>query len=927
LHKTFVTFTLLSVAILLLLTDKHPILFLSENFLKTNNIEYSKVEGTLLNGLTLYDVKYKNILYAKKLKLHYTLLSILELRPIIKDIQTQHLSLNLDALPKSRTKNKEDFHLIPFSILNINLNKTELISNKKHYFFTLQIKNLLYKNKKINTNSLLLTLQSYYADATIQAKIINNKIIAHSDNLTPTKEIRSKYLHSLQGFPKQLAVDCNITTQKIDVATNISQFGLVAEKNLSINNQHIFITYLIDKNSIITNTHNRVTYKNYSCIIKERGELHLFGDYNATVGVHFIKSPKNIPIKNIAMSVKGDTKNITLNANASGYLLHIDSHDYNRYKISLNNQNVQLDFLNSIPKAFKKDKVALHASSTLSLSPFFLKGLFYAKNSLAKLNGTFYSTKEYKKLFATIKPKLENPFFKGNPLCSILPLQLTYTQKQKEQKLKIDANKLEAFIIKNSKNKLIGKGNYASALFRLKGNIDKKEALNININTTIPSIKQLLKETNLSTVKDKTIYDGKIAINSQIDTKGQFSLKSRIEAPFLSAKTNAKNLYVVKDIRFNTGYKNHKIEIYNYTAKYKEQQFHSNKLSQISIDKQSNFHIEKFFIFNDLLLKGVINPLESNMSLNLHSEKFALKTKDFNLTAKTNINIKVENTKKQTIDGNITLLGGTLSYQPQQSYTSHSDKDIIIVQNMQKEKKKEKKNNLTLNLHINAKNPLQYKTKEINIHFMPNLILKKKATKKIKIYGKVTITDGTISAKSKKFQFDKSVVIFSGADYLNPQINIKLHFQTIDYKDIIILVSNRVDSPVIIFSSNPPMSQNDIMSYILFGEPATTLFDNSSQSKKTSLNFLLLGTGIKTLFNTTTGIHVDTLNILNNANGTLGYEIGARLNNKLRIVYKNDISSTMTIQYSLNKSFRIDVDAHDTGEGVYFVYTKDFKGF
>jgi len=92
LHKIFVTFTLLSVAILLLLTDKYTIFFLSENFLKTNNIEYSKVEGTLLNGLTLYDVKYKNILYAKKLKLHYTLLSILELRPIINDTDPASLS-------------------------------------------------------------------------------------------------------------------------------------------------------------------------------------------------------------------------------------------------------------------------------------------------------------------------------------------------------------------------------------------------------------------------------------------------------------------------------------------------------------------------------------------------------------------------------------------------------------------------------------------------------------------------------------------------------------------------------------------------------------------------------------------------------------------------------------------------------------------
>jgi len=894
---------------------------LAEKFLQSNHIEYSKVEGTLIDGVILYDVKYKNILRAKKIELNYKLLSFIELKPIIKTIQTQHLFLNLDALQKN-AQSTQTPHLIPFEILKMNLRKTHLIINKKDYYFTLQMKKLFYNDGEFNTNSLFVTLQSYYANAAIQAKIVKNKIVAHSKNVSLTKEVRNKYLHFIQEIPKQLTVDLNITTQRVDLSTNIAAFTITADKNISVQSQQLFLSYLIDKKIFTTLTRYTLSYKNYHSLIKQKGEFNLLGDYNSSLQAHFTNLPKNIPVKNANIRLHGNTQTIKLDANASHYTLHVDSNDYKKYKIELNNEKMQLSFLNTLPKKFKEHQFALHSYATLSFSPFSLKGFFHATDPFANVSGAFHYQKQYQQLSAQIEPKLQNPFFKEYALRSVLPLQFNYIKKEKKQNLKINANKFQAFILKNRENQLEGEGHYASALFTLKGDINKNHSVNINLYTTIPSIKQLLKDTNLSSMSDKTIYDGEVHINSKIHIKEHFSIKSTIKAPFLSAKTDSQNLYVLKDVKLRTSYKNHRIYIYNYTARYKEQRFHSNKTSQIYVNHRLLFYVEKFFIYDNLILSGVIDPLGSSMALNLHSDRFTLKTKDFDLTAKTDINILVQNTQKQIVDGNITLLSGSLFYQPQHDYTI-TDDDIIIVQDMQKEKQ----NNLSLNIHISAQKPLRYKTKEINVHFIPDITLKKAAAQKIKVYGKVIILDGTLTSQSKEFTFDRSELIFSGEKHLNPQLNVKLHFQTIDYKDIIILISNTLNSPVLIFSSNPAMSQSDIMSYILFDEPASSLFDNSSAASKASLNYLLLGTGIKTIFNKTTGIHVDTLNILNNENGTLGYEIGARLNKKVRVVYKNDISSSMILQYSLNRSFRIDVDVHDTGQGVYFIYTKDFEGF
>jgi len=916
-HKTTIAIILIFVIILTLFTHKFTLVFLSQKFLKSNQIEYSKVEGTLFNGVILYDVKYKNIMRAKKIQLNYKLISFIKLKPIIKNIQTQQLYLNIDALPKS---NKQQLKLIPFTILKLNLQNTTFIINKKRYIFNLKIKNLFF-NHSFNTNNLKINLKSYYVNADITAKIVNNKLIGESKNVAITKQIQQRYLYFIKKIPKYLSVKLKIDSKKVDLKTTLSHYALTSDNNFTFHNQVLEIQYFIDTNLFQVNTHYTFAYKNYLSSIKQQGTFNTKGEYNSTINVHANNLPQNIPINHFNAHLSGNIHNIHLEGNASDYFIDIQSNNYKKYKIRLTNNKLKLSFIDALPEIIKNHQLNFDSYSSLRLTPFSLESIIHTSDKYAKINATLTYNSNKKQITAKVIPFKKSALYKNYNLKLLLPMTLNLKEDKKHTNFSVNANKFQAFIAKKEDNKIEGYGNFATVMFTLNGTINKQKQLNLNLHTIIPSIRQLLKDVNLSSKHDKTAYNGEVHINSNIHIKNNFSIQSTIRAPFLSAKTDSQNLYVLKNILLRTSYKNKRINIYNYTASYKEQKFHSNKVSKIYVDHNVTFHIEKFFIYDNLILKGLIEPLKSKMSLNIHSDKFKLKTENFDLSAKTNINIDVNNTQKQTIDGNITLLSGEVSYQPQHDYSVNDD-DIIIVQDIQKQKK----NNLFLNININATNPIRYKTKKINVHFIPKITLKKKAGEKTRVFGKVIILNGSITTQGKKFTFDKSQLIFSGEKHLNPKLNVKLHFQTVDYKDIIILISNTLNSPVLIFSSNPAMSQNDIISYILFDESADALFDNSS-SQKASINYLLLGTGIKTIFNNTTGIHVDTLNILNNKNGTLGYEVGARLNKRVRVVYKNDTTSSMILQYSLAKSLRIDVDIHDTGQGVYFIYTKDFKGF
>ncbi|WP_297442492.1 translocation/assembly module TamB domain-containing protein [Sulfurimonas sp.] len=920
-HRTTIFLSIVLFIITIILTHKYTLVFLAEKFLKTNDVHYSKVQGTLFNGVILYDVKYKNILKAKKIQLNYKLLSFVELEPIIKTIKTQNLYLNLDKIPYNEQSSKLD--IIPFKVLDIKLKKTTLIIEGKKYLFDFTTKNLVY-NKTFSTKHFFLNLHSFYANAVIEGKIDNNRLKAHSKNVVLSDYVCKHYLHFIQKIPHYLAVDIALDKDNVQLSTFIDYFVLRENNNIVLSNQKLTLSYLFHDKKYTAKYDYNLKYLDKLAKVKQSGEINLDGEYHSTANVVLVKHPKIIPVDNFDANISGNFEHISFDINSSDYHLNAVSNDFNKYYVKLKNQKMQLSFFDALPNKIKRHRFSLNSYSAVVLSPLNIDTIFHTEDSLAHLNGTFKYKNNALQLTTEVEPKLQNKFYKKYNLKLFTPIDIIYNEYNTSSNLSINANQLHLFINKQGES-IDGYGNLSSAIFTLKGKINHKMQPSIKIHTTIASINKLLHELQLVSKNEQTVYDGAVNINSTLNFKDTFSMLNTVEAPWLSARTNSQNKYVLTDTLIRSSYKNKVINIYNYKTKYKEQKFYSNKLSHIHLDNNATIYVDEFCVYDNLILKGIIHPFQSRMKLNLHSDNFAVKTHNMNLHASTNINIDVENTARQDIDGNITLLSGNISYLPQHDYAI-SDDDIIIVQDMQKEKS----SNLHLNINLIAVNPIRYKTKQADVLFIPDVFVLKDAGKKIKYKGKVTILRGKVMAQDKEFSFDKndkSEVIFTGKAHFNPQLNLKLHYQTIDYKDIIILITNTLNAPILIFSSNPAMSQNDIMSYILFDEPADTLFDNSGLASKMSINYLILGTGIKTIFNKGTGIKVDTLNILNNENGTLGYEVGARFNKKIRILYKNDVASSVILQYSLAPSLRVDVDVHDTGQGVYFIYTKDMEGF
>ena len=630
------------------------------------------------------------------------------------------------------------------------------------------------------------------------------------------------------------------------------------------------------------------------------------------------KEPMTLPFKKVHADIIVENKKIKIKVQAGPIDVHMTSKDYEHFTITSDKENLSLSFLDFLPEQFKNDKISFKAKASMHTSPFSLKGDFQLDDDYFKAKGEFTHEKNTTHSWATLHPKLENEVYKNYPVKLVSPVNINYKNSSDGEKINIDANVAHVTLSKNNSN-VEGFGTLGSSTFTFLSKTDENKDMKVSLFTKIPSIKQLLSELELSTHKDETIHDGEVDINTTIVFNDELLIKNDIHIPLYTITIDSANTYLVEDISLTTKYKDKNITLESYSLQYMEQRFYSDKPSVFAIDENENIRIKEFWIFDNLLASGLIDTSKKDVSIHLSSDKFRYEGRDANVSAKADLQVSIHSSGKQKIEGSITLLDGVISYMPPQDYIV-TDKDIIVTQDI----KAKNDSNRFINVSINSLRPISYKTKDIDIKVTPDIVIYQDLNMPLKLLGMLTIDDGKITTGDKKFVFEKSEVYFSGENPINPQLNLNLHYYTLDHIDIEIFITNTLSTPIVIFSSKPAMSQNDIMSYILFGEASSALFESSDESTKVSVSSLLLGTGLKQIFNDTTGIKVDTFNILSNKEGTLGYEIGTKFSKKIRIVYRSDTVSSVIVQYSLSKSMRVDVDVDESGQGVNIIYIKDF---
>ena len=329
--------------------------------------------------------------------------------------------------------------------------------------------------------------------------------------------------------------------------------------------------------------------------------------------------------------------------------------------------------------------------------------------------------------------------------------------------------------------------------------------------------------------------------------------------------------------------------------------------------KDSKLHIKKLWLNDEIKLAGNYDLSTEVGSFSVGSEAFRLQNKDFDLILNLDLLVKVKS-EKVDVEGDINLLGNAIHYDLEGS-SIVEDADIIIVQE-EREKAESPLQNLKLYVKIHNKKPLHYDGKDTSIEFYNELSIVKGYNQEMLITGMSTITKGYYLLEDKRFDLDESHLYFAG-DIKKPLLDIKANYEKDQY-NVHVFISGTTETPIVNFNSEPYLTQQEILSLILFDGTG------SSSGKGAEAYTLLGGTFAKGLIKSL-GIDVDHLLLGSNEKDELSLEIGRKISDDITVVYlhKDGLDGAKVI-VEHSDSFQTDIIIQPPNtSSIEFLYKQD----
>jgi translocation and assembly module TamB len=138
--------------------------------------------------------------------------------------------------------------------------------------------------------------------------------------------------------------------------------------------------------------------------------------------------------------------------------------------------------------------------------------------------------------------------------------------------------------------------------------------------------------------------------------------------------------------------------------------------------------------------------------------------------------------------------------------------------------------------------------------------------------GALILTRGSLMFGGRPFAFETGEITASGAHYKDPFISLTASNEVGDGIEARIVVEGRASAPVVRFESTPPLPEEDIVAYVLFGKPVIEL--GPAEALRTAVALAQVsgrgGFGASLLDRTRQAIGVDVLQFTAPAGGEDG---------------------------------------------------------
>ncbi len=1024
---TFLEFLLLIfVFLLFLLTNRQTLDFVLGEICKKYELNYEKAEGSLLTGVKLEKLYYKNSPFAKEVVVDWRILPLFYKRVSFSELKLS--SLNVDTALKfsqrfqsndRKDKPQKDnafLKSIPFEIeakkiyLSLSPYSYKEFDMKSFVFeiddFKTNLEDFYIKRFGyfLKSNFLSLKIEGFLKDRNVYVKNLDAENIdldsVLKSSLVRNKNENPKKSEKKSDFKEKIPID-GVVFEKISAFIKPYKYKEYEIKHLSLNafggffdlRKYLYfdklfldfktnvaegnITGKIDQNKLFANS---LLFLNGSFLERYSKDF----DFNALNpvkagfevskeklrGTVFVKSKNllkgelskyDLKIKDMKTVLNYDFKKGFLHTVTEAKTENLYSKEivinnvFDLNKTSFYKGNLEVKNFDKLPpeilKILKNLKISYEGKDKNlkgDLSCDFLKGNFFTKD-FEKIFFNLENSKEIKyanvhlgaKLKTVLnlkekeKSKINLKVFTdyGNVDSFIKPEKplkiFSKITPAKKAKLKpfvifMDTNISEDKIHSNIKSKILnGYFSYDQNDKNLKGElkIDSSKAVfsgnmnkEIRFNFLSNSFRELQDEIRKVYEFEKVPVDGEAKIDAVIDGDKK-SVSVDVKSKWFLYEYEKNKFLVLENFKTSVFATEKFAKVKNYSFNVMEKRFFATKESDIYLN-ENNITVDKFFINDKAYVKGFYDQNHNKGKFVFKADRFKYEGEEGRVVFDADIFLDMDKDKKD-IEGDVKIYEGVVTFEPSNEYRVN-DKDIVIVQ--REKPKKKKKDNLSLNIHIQTVKPLEYKADSTDIKFNVDTTLWKEPFSKLQLLGMVKVLKGKVIKENKVFKIENGEVLFGG-DASNPYLNLEISYEVKRYH-ITIIVTGTLESPVILFSSDPYLSQSDILSLILFGTTSSELMEGGGSASNQVVS--MFGNTLAKELADSLGIKLDRLALSAKEDGSIGVEIGKKITRNITLIYKNDVVSTIVVEIEHSPKFETDITIKPNSSGIDFIYKKEY---
>lgn len=207
------------------------------------------------------------------------------------------------------------------------------------------------------------------------------------------------------------------------------------------------------------------------------------------------------------------------------------------------------------------------------------------------------------------------------------------------------------------------------------------------------------------------------------------------------------------------------------------------------------------------------------------------KRKLFEATADTDLKIQGE-VLKPDILGEIHLLSGTYNKTKPKKDTAKTDEEEEDDEITSGPPQPSFMDRVRMDIRAYWERRVWYREELTKIETKADLNIKKERELPLSLIGSITLLRGAYSFYGRDFVIDHGELQFSNPVEINPSLNVEAVYRT-GGTQVFIVVTGTAKTPALAMRSNPPLSNQDILSVLIFGSPLDTLrTSNESDSDR-----------------------------------------------------------------------------------------------